>query len=134
MRSLVLAAMALAMEIASMKPTREMMTALAIRSMARLRSRLGRARLGRPEGMSPTTLPPCSAKPIAQLATVVTTTATRTPGSLGTYFFMPHMMAKAATPMIRVGKWVPPNCCSTPRMSWMKCSLRGIETPKILLS
>jgi hypothetical protein len=62
------------------------------------------------------------------------TTAINTPGSLGAYFLSPHMMAKADTPIIRVGMWVSPICINTPHTSLMKCSLRPMETPNNLLS
>jgi len=66
MRSLVLAAMALAMEIASMKPTSEITRAADSRLPNASRLKLGICTLGRPSGMPPTTSPPPSSlKPLA---------------------------------------------------------------------
>ncbi len=56
--SLVLAAMALAMEIASMKPTSEMTMAADSRLPIMSQENLGRPNEGRPSGILPTTSPP----------------------------------------------------------------------------
>jgi hypothetical protein len=64
MRSRVRAAIALAMEMASMKPTSAMIMALVSSVTAIPRSSTGKAMEGRPAGIAPTTAPPRSAKPI----------------------------------------------------------------------
>jgi hypothetical protein len=69
-RCLVLAAMALAMEMASMKPTREITRAADSMAPNLSMSSLGRDTLGSPSGMLPTTSPPPASRisPLATLA------------------------------------------------------------------
>ena len=72
--------MALAMEIASMKPIIEIATATPNSLTMVSKSKVGSAIGGRPEGTTPTTLPPMASNPIHQEITVVTATAVRTFG------------------------------------------------------
>ena len=73
-------------------------------------------------------------KPIVHDTDVVSATAISTPGNLGAQRRIAQMMAMAAIPMAKVGICVSPTCCSTPQMSWPKCSERPIGTPINLLT
>ncbi len=75
--------MALAMEMASMKPMSEMVTAAVMSCCITSQSNTGRLNPGRPSGIVPTTAPPAALKFVDQASRVVITTAASTLGTLG---------------------------------------------------
>ena len=145
----VTAAMALAIEIASSRPSSAMASALEARSWIQAKSKRGSAGRGSRVGMSPTTLTPCSSSRSHAVAAAIATTVIRNSGSSG----QPNSRlirrststsAIEANPIHSVGPWIaPPSvserqkrtakwACTSPTADWPSRFLSWSSTSSTL--
>ena len=103
--------MTLQLDIASMKLTSAITSAAGSNATHACQLTAGSVSSERPAGISPTTAPPCAAKPKLRLKAISANTVTNTPGHFGSQRLKPSNSATATMPSSNV---MPCNCGQCP--------------------